>query len=69
MSKARMAQKDAEGKSMTQKDLATKVNEKPSVIQDYENGKASAYSPSLLLSSTSPFFSFLAFPRCSELSR
>ncbi|CED82273.1 mbf1-domain-containing protein [Phaffia rhodozyma] len=40
MSKARMAVKSADGKSMTQKDLATKVNEKPSVIQDYENGKA-----------------------------
>ena len=47
MSKARMASKDAEGKSMTQKDLATKVNEKPSVIQDYENGKAIP-SPALL---------------------
>lgn len=41
MSKARMAYKSPDGKSMTQKDLATKVNEKPSVIQDYENGKAS----------------------------
>ncbi|KAI6043029.1 multi protein bridging factor 1-domain-containing protein [Pisolithus marmoratus] len=27
-------------KSMTQKDLAQKTNEKPSVIQDYESGKA-----------------------------
>lgn len=65
MSKARMAQKDAEGKSMTQKDLATKVNEKPSVIQDYENGKASAYSPSLhsVLSVTFP----LLFPGVSSL--
>lgn len=25
---------------MSQKDLAQKVNEKPSVIQDYESGKA-----------------------------
>lgn len=27
-------------KQFTQKDLAQKVNEKPSVIQDYESGKA-----------------------------
>ncbi|KIM51537.1 hypothetical protein SCLCIDRAFT_18387 [Scleroderma citrinum Foug A] len=27
-------------KNMTQKDLAQKTNEKPSVIQDYESGKA-----------------------------
>ncbi|KAJ8604224.1 hypothetical protein CTAYLR_009779 [Chrysophaeum taylorii] len=27
-------------KKMTQKDLATKVNEKPSVVQEYETGKA-----------------------------
>ena len=40
MSKARMETKNAEGKSMTQKELATKVNEKPTIIQEYENGKA-----------------------------
>lgn len=36
-----MEHKNAEGKSMTQKELATKVNEKPTVIQEYESGKAS----------------------------
>eukprot|EP00127_Corallochytrium_limacisporum_P003354 Clim_evm43s148 gene=Clim_evmTU43s148 len=27
-------------KKMTQKDLATKINEKPQIVQEYENGKA-----------------------------
>ena len=35
-----MAARQAKEPTMTQKDLATKVNEKPSVINDYESGKA-----------------------------
>ncbi|KIS66693.1 putative multiprotein bridging factor mediates GCN4-dependent transcriptional activation [Mycosarcoma maydis] len=34
-----IAQKRQE-KALTQKDLATKINEKPQVVQDYESGKA-----------------------------
>ncbi|KAG7528495.1 hypothetical protein FFLO_06118 [Filobasidium floriforme] len=40
IAKGRQDKKDAEGKSMSQKDLATKINEKPSVIADYEAGRA-----------------------------
>jgi len=38
--KAMMAARQAMEPTMTQKDLATKVNEKPSVINDYESGRA-----------------------------
>ncbi|ADV22149.1 multiprotein-bridging factor 1 [Cryptococcus gattii Ru294] len=37
---ARMAIKNAEGKSMTQKELATSVNAKPQDIADLESGRA-----------------------------
>lgn len=53
MAKARMERKDPEGKSMTQKDLATKVNERPAVIQEYESGKASESGFSLRDASSS----------------
>ena len=37
---SRAIQQGRLNKKMTQKDLATKINEKPTVIQDFENGKA-----------------------------
>ncbi|KAJ9096781.1 hypothetical protein QFC22_005959 [Naganishia vaughanmartiniae] len=40
ISNARQEKKDAAGKSMSQKDLATKINEKPQIIADYESGRA-----------------------------
>ncbi|XP_066514387.1 endothelial differentiation-related factor 1 homolog [Hoplias malabaricus] len=36
----KVIQKGRQDKGMTQKDLATKINEKPQVIADYESGKA-----------------------------
>ncbi|KAI8924339.1 multi protein bridging factor 1-domain-containing protein [Entophlyctis helioformis] len=40
MSVAKAIQQGRQAKSLTQKDLATKINEKPSVVNDYETGKA-----------------------------
>lgn len=36
----RLIQQGRQGKNWTQKDLATYINEKPQVIQEYEQGKA-----------------------------
>ncbi|XP_070532513.1 endothelial differentiation-related factor 1-like [Ptychodera flava] len=36
----RLIMKGRQDKEMTQKELATKINEKPQVIQDYESGRA-----------------------------
>nr|CAB3240869.1 endothelial differentiation-related factor 1-like [Phallusia mammillata] len=36
----RLIQKGRQAKNLTQKDLATKINEKAQVINEYENGKA-----------------------------
>ncbi|KAM4532141.1 endothelial differentiation-related factor 1 homolog isoform 1-T1 [Fundulus diaphanus] len=36
----KVIQQGRQEKEMTQKDLATKINEKPQVIADYESGKA-----------------------------
>ncbi|XP_063289050.1 endothelial differentiation-related factor 1 [Pelobates fuscus] len=36
----KVIQQSRQGVGMTQKDLATKINEKPQVIADYESGKA-----------------------------
>uniref|UniRef100_A0A667YRB9 Endothelial differentiation-related factor 1 n=1 Tax=Myripristis murdjan TaxID=586833 RepID=A0A667YRB9_9TELE len=36
----KVIQKGRQDKGMTQKDLATKINEKPQIIADYESGKA-----------------------------
>jgi len=40
MSVGRAIQKGRQDKNLTQKDLATRVNEKPNVINDYEAGRA-----------------------------
>jgi putative transcription factor len=37
---ARLIQQARQAKGMTQKDLATKISEKPQVINEFENGKA-----------------------------
>lgn len=39
MSVGKAISKGRQDKGLTQKDLATKINEKPSVITDYEQGK------------------------------
>jgi len=36
----RLVQQGRQAKGWTQKDLATKINEKPQVVNEYENGKA-----------------------------
>jgi len=36
----KLIQKGRQAKEMTQKDLATKINEKPQIITEYEQGKA-----------------------------
>ncbi|ELT88475.1 hypothetical protein CAPTEDRAFT_171839 [Capitella teleta] len=37
---ARLIQQGRQAKNLTQKELATKINEKPQVVNDYEAGKA-----------------------------
>ncbi|ESO83744.1 hypothetical protein LOTGIDRAFT_196960 [Lottia gigantea] len=37
---AQLIQKGRSNKGLTQKELATRINEKPSVVNDYESGKA-----------------------------
>ncbi|MCL4150048.1 UNVERIFIED_CONTAM: hypothetical protein GTU68_041507, partial [Idotea baltica] len=36
----KLIQQGRQGKGWTQKELATKINEKPQVVQEYEQGKA-----------------------------
>jgi len=40
MDVGKLIQKGRQAKGMTQKDLATKINEKPQVVTEYESGKA-----------------------------
>jgi len=40
LSVGRLIQKGRQQKEMTQKQLATRINEKPQIINEYENGKA-----------------------------
>jgi putative transcription factor len=40
LSVAKAIQQARQAKQMTQKDLATKINEKQSIINEYESGKA-----------------------------
>ena len=39
MSVGKLIQKGRQDKGMTQKELATKINEKPQIINEYEQGK------------------------------
>ncbi len=40
MSVSKAIQQARQAKGLTQKDLATKINEKPAVVNEYEGGKA-----------------------------
>jgi putative transcription factor len=40
MSVSKAIQQARQAKGLTQKDLATKINEKPQVVNEYEGGKA-----------------------------
>ncbi|KAJ3048187.1 multiprotein-bridging factor 1 [Rhizophlyctis rosea] len=40
LSVGKAIQQARQAKNLTQKDLATKINEKPSVVNDYESGRA-----------------------------
>lgn len=40
MSVSKTIQQARQAKGLTQKDLATKINEKPTVVNEYESGKA-----------------------------
>jgi putative transcription factor len=40
MSVSKAIQQGRQAKNLTQKDLATKINEKPQIVNEYESGKA-----------------------------